>query len=110
MQSVEDFLKLVKKCDKIDIVPRRKNRITRYRLNITLYDQQEMIRGLTKEDFVCGPEPDHDPTRKGMVWTFKRRAYGTKIFIKIKDIEYRDDGSSHCTAISCHIDYLKSEE
>lgn len=80
----------------IRIVNRDKNRLTRYRLGITVDEQIDLIRSLEKSDYKSGPEADHDGT-EGSIWVFSKKAYGEIFYIKLKH-------DTNIKAISCHIE------
>ena len=94
-ETLDDVITLIK-TSQITIANRDKNAATRYRLGITISDQEEIIRTLSKEDYDKGPMPDHNGT-PGNVWVFKKSAYGEIFYIKLKYIV-------PIKAISCHID------
>ncbi len=102
--DLEKLLRDVKKCKRIRIVDREKNRKMRYDLNITIADQEDIVRNLTIQEYCKGPLEDDDPRRNQYVWVFKTQFDETPIYVKITDIK-RDSSGAYVDAISCHIDY-----
>ena len=94
-ETLADVITLIK-TSRIIIANRDKNASTRYRLGITIDDQEEIVRTLCATDYFQGPMTDHNGT-PGNVWVFKKVAYGETFYIKIKYI-------IPVKAISCHID------
>lgn len=94
-ETLADVINIIRNC-RIVISNREKNANTRYRLGITIADQETLIKSLSAEDYFQGPMADHDGTA-GNVWVFKKRAFGEVFYIKIKYVVPP-------RAISCHID------
>ena len=99
--EIQVCLSTIKSVHSIRIIPTEKNRETRFQLGITVDDQVDLIRNLTLADYIAGPEADYDSSRSGDIWKFKKNAYGTTFYIKVK-IEH----STEIRAISCHIDNI----
>jgi len=68
------------------VIPREKNRDVLISLGLTLKNQWDILRSLTVEDYVAGPEPDRQ--RKGDVWMFGVKVQTTELYIKLKLVEY----------------------
>lgn len=62
--------------------PRTKNNATLIALGLTQTDQWNILRALTVEDYVAGPEPDEK--RKGFVWVFGKTDESVELYIKLK--------------------------
>ncbi|MDA3931867.1 MAG: hypothetical protein PF513_03945 [Tenericutes bacterium] len=103
--TISKFLRSIKTVDEIIVIPTDKNRRTRYRLGITIGEQEDMIRNLTKDEYIKGPVDDHDVSRSSKLWVFKHNYNGTVIYIKITEIEIINDNGS-VRALSCHIDNM----
>ena len=102
---IRGFLSSLRTIDDIIIIPTYKNRRTRYRLGITVNDQEDMIRNLRIEEYIKGPIEDHDSFRQSKLWVFKHNYCGTMIYIKITEKQIINDSGS-VRALSCHIDNM----
>jgi len=102
MHTKEEIIEFIKNCDVVHIEDRDKNAETRRRLGITVDDQEDLIRELTTRNYVKGPEADHNPNYPGDIWVFKKEAYEETFYIKLKGLEFTDDGKL-TKVISCHI-------
>jgi hypothetical protein len=99
--EITRIISLVRSINSFRIVDTKKNRETRYRLGITVDDQKQLIHSLTVNDYNSGPEQDYDSSRSGEIWIFKKYAYGTIFYIKIKI-----DITHEIRVLSCHIDNI----
>lgn len=104
-EQMNNFLERLKLSDSFCIVNTEKNRVTRYKLGITVQDQTDLIHDLTDFDYISGPEDDFDASRPGQIWKFKKSAFKTVFYIKIKI----EDNGTEARAISCHIDNIKMD-
>lgn len=99
--SVEQFLKECKervKNKKLDFVPAKKNKESRRKYGLTIYDIEDEILKLTTKDLHKGPEKDRDYPSE-YLWIFKKVIMGTIFYIKLK---LRSNGIVVC--ISFHED------
>lgn len=103
-KEINHFLERLKLSDSFVIVNTQKNRVTRYKLGITVQDQKDLICDLTDSDYISGPEDDYDSSRPGQIWKFKRSAFKTVFYIKIKI----EDNATEAKALSCHIDNIEA--
>ena len=104
--EVEGFLEMVR--DAIDrncytFIPRSKNRITMSRYGLLPTDITDEIYKLTYNNYIEGPEPDHDPNEEDPVWVFKSFVIDTLFYIKIKIVINNDN---HLKILSFHIDFM----
>lgn len=104
--QIQDFLDEIKKADSIYIIPREKNKQTRYKIGLSTYDQIDIIINLTVKDYYKGPERDKDPTKDGDVWMFKSDYYEHVLYIKLK-IKNCEDGKTRVVCISCHFNNME---
>ena len=102
---IRSFISSLRTVDEIIIIPTDKNRRTRYRLGITIDEQEDMIRNLRVEEYIKGPIEDYEPSRQNKLWIFKHYYDETLIYIKITEIEIVNDCGS-VRALSCHIDNM----
>lgn len=106
--AVAQFLKewnAVAACQRPIIIPREKNRDVLIELGLTLTDQWEILKNLRVEDYVSGPDPDHQ--RRGDFWVFGVFIGEVEIYIKIKLAEWIPVGSDETVrqaiCVSFHI-------
>lgn len=66
------------------LVRRDKNIQTLTDMGFTLFDVRIELLRLDYRDYISGPKPDTDPTRKGDVWEFGKKIKHEDIYIKIK--------------------------
>ncbi len=104
--EIEDYINKIKHADHIYIQERDKNEHTKHRLGITYTDMVNIVRDVRVSDYYQGPMNDIDARRGGVVWVFKKEAYGENFYIKTK---YVSKGN-FVTAISCHIDNIWENE
>lgn len=64
------------------IADRGKNNQVRVELGLTVQNLEDIVFGLTVEDYHSGPEPDRD--RGGEVWVFGPAHDGGQLYIKLK--------------------------
>ena len=83
--EIKRFLHDVKNADIIDFVPTEKNRRTRLQIGLTAYDQENLVRNLSVNEYHSGPSKDKDPARTGMIWIFKHYYKGHVLYIKLKE-------------------------
>lgn len=87
-EQVEQFLQLFKERTRwtnpriFYLDSRPKNTHILATLGITPMTRDEVILGLTPEDYYQGPAPN-DLTGQGDVWMFGKRINGTEVYIKI---------------------------
>ena len=89
-KAVAQFLndwQTVAACQKPYIQAREENLKVLKELGLTYTDQWELLKNLSIEDYVDGPEPDRD--RPGYVWIFGVFIGGAEIYIKVKLVEYK---------------------
>ena len=79
-------------------VPRRINIEGLARLGINRRHAQELVTGLTPQDYVNGPVPDHNNPGLEM-WVFGLRVRGSEVYMKIQVIA---DPPERCVCISFH--------
>ena len=86
MARIDLFLSLWREACKggIYIVSRDKNREGIAELGITLAQAREILKGLGAEDHYKGPESDHDPSKEGELWFFKKTIGQKVAYIKVK--------------------------
>lgn len=103
--EIKQFLHDVKNADIIDFVPTEKNRRTRLQIGLTAYDQENLVRNLSVNEYHSGPSKDKDPARTGMVWIFKHDYKGHVLYIKLKE-KIILEGTTVIRCLSCHIDHM----
>ena len=100
--SVKRFLRELEKITssgkRIDIIPRPETNETILELGLTKKLCEEIILGLSAENFSHGPLPDH--TRSGLLWVFGINVNGTELYIKLKVYNVNDTKYAKC--ISFH--------
>lgn len=101
---LQEVLKEMRDIREIDIVHTQKNISTRYKLGLTIEDYEDIIRSIVLTDYYNGPCPDHNPTKGGYVWIFKKQYFTNVLYVKIKIIE-KQEGKKQIKCISCHIDH-----
>ena len=94
------FLHLMKVAanEQFVFVPRRINIEGLARLGINRRHAQELVTGLTPQDYVNGPVPDHNNPGLEM-WVFGLRVRGSEVYMKIQVIA---DPPERCVCISFH--------
>lgn len=67
----------------LNLQPRKKNLDSLARLGLRIEDAEEIVFGLTDEDYVGGPESDEDGS-EGEVWIFGVSSGNSMVYIKLK--------------------------
>ena len=55
-----------------DFVPTAKNRNSRRKYGLTLYDIEDFLKTITEEDLVSGPEKDRDMPNEKVIFLWKK--------------------------------------
>lgn len=105
-QYILEFVARLKTVEEFVFVEREKNKKTARKLGLTVFDQEDIIRNLRKEEYIKGPVSDQDSSFYGFVWIFKHSYRRVKIYIKLKDIEIINNKKT-CKCISFHEDNIK---
>lgn len=87
---------------KYDFVPRRKNMQSLAQYGLTITNAKNEILDLVVRDYYKGPEQDHDITKPGEVWIFKKNIENNQFYIKLKIVE--ECGMDILKCISFHVD------
>lgn len=99
--DVENILTKLKKDLKdktYDYVPTGKNKISRRKFGLTMYEIEDFLLDLGKEDLIKGPVPDYDCPGED-VFIFKKEILNGIIFyVKIKE------KNNQIKILSCHED------
>ena len=99
--SVEDILIKLKKDIKnktYDYVPTGKNKTSRRKFGLTMYEIEDFLLSLEKEDLVKGPVEDYDYPGED-VFIFKKEILtGIIFYVKMKE------KNSQIKILSCHED------
>lgn len=99
--SVDDILIKLKKDIKnktYDYVPTGKNKTSRRKFGLTMYEIEDFLLSLEKEDLVKGPVEDYDYPGED-VFIFKKEILtGIIFYVKIKE------KNSQIKILSCHED------
>lgn len=67
-----------------DLIPTAKNRNSRRKYGLTMYDIEEFLKAITEEDLYNGPVEDKDiPTEEVFIFT-KEIITGVTFYVKIK--------------------------
>jgi hypothetical protein len=85
-KKVLDFLERFKrKADQegIHFQDRKRNLDSLANLGLSIEDAEEIILGLTEEEYVTGPEKDLDGS-SGEIWVFGSSYGGRRLYIKVK--------------------------
>ena len=99
MNRCELFLKLWLEAakDHVYFVPRKKNIKSLEKLGLTTELAKEILLSLTSADYYKGPEEDHDSTRSGEIWIFKKKLdENITLYIKIKLIKDKKGFIAKC--------------
>ena len=67
-----------------DFVPTAKNRNSRRKYGLTLYDIEDFLKTITEEDLVSGPEIDRDMPNEKVYIFMKEIITGVTFYVKIK--------------------------
>lgn len=81
------------------IADRAKNNAACIELGLTRKNQEDIVLGLSVEDYHKGPEPDRD--KPGQVWMFGPFHEGWQLYIKLKLVV--DGPITHLKCISFHL-------
>lgn len=69
-----------------DLVPTEKNRNSRRKYGLTIYDIEDFLKSISEIDLYSGPEVDRDmPNEKVFIFT-KEILNGVNFYVKIKKI------------------------
>lgn len=101
MKNVLDFLTRLKIISKENIffIPRTKNQQALIDLGITKEYRLKLIYDLAVDDYISGPEEDHDSDFPGEIWVFGKIFDKTEIYIKLKIIS---NGKDKAVCLSFH--------
>jgi hypothetical protein len=93
------FLHLMKVAanEQFVFVERRVNLEALARLGINRRHAQELVTGLTPEDYVNGPAPDHN-TPGLEIWVFGLQVTGSEVYVKLQVIVE----PTRCVCVSFH--------
>ena len=67
-----------------DFVPTTKNRNSRRKYGLTLYDIEDFLKTITEEDLVSGPVIDRDIPSEKVYMFMKEIIIGVSFYVKIK--------------------------
>lgn len=83
-----------------DLVPTEKNRNSRRKYGLTIYDIEDFLKSISKTDLYSGPETDRDKPNEVVYIFIKEILNGVKFYVKIK----KDSKVSYdrIKIISCH--------
>ena len=81
--------------NRIYLVYRKKNRDTMAKLELTIQNVLNELKGLQLQHYLGGPEPDRDC--EGTIWKFEKKIKGLIVHIKVNE---RENGNWAC--ISFH--------
>lgn len=94
------FLELMKHAARVRFIfwPRKKNLDALALLGITREDAKARVLGLTPDEYVSGPEPDHNrPDLE--VWVFGLNIEGREVYVKMQVTL----DPTQCVCISFHV-------
>ena len=100
-RDIQKYINSILVCKNIQLIDGYEERKTRNILGITKQDQIDIVKRITINDYIKGPDADHDKSKGGFVWVFKRNEYGYIIYIKTKIIT-----TNNMLIMSCHIDNI----
>jgi hypothetical protein len=80
-------------------VPRKVNIDALARLGITSKHAKSLVMALTPDDYVSGPDPDHNNPGRD-VWVFGAIASSQEVYVKLQVII---EPSEQCVCISFHL-------
>lgn len=83
----------------IEVIPRKENRDALLELQITARIREEIILGLSVQNYCGGPEPDRD--LPGFIWEFGTDLNGMEVYIKLKIAEV--EGVKIAKCLSFHV-------
>ncbi len=88
-------------CKQCQFVPRGRTDQDLARLNITRAQAFEVIKGLSPDHYVKGPEPDdHDASKE--IWVFGCEVNDTEVYIKLRLITVGGRGMPRAAVYSFH--------
>lgn len=67
-----------------DLVPTEKNRISRRKFGLTIYDIEDFLISISEEDLYSGPEKDRDRPDEEVFIFLKEILPGIQFYVKIK--------------------------
>jgi hypothetical protein len=80
------------------LIDRKVNLETLSDLGLTWNTFRMELLSLSIEDYVAGPEPDEDKTKKGDVWMFGKEK-NCEVYIKLKNFDVGPDKRTKCISI-----------
>ena len=81
-----------------DLVPTEKNRNSRRKYGLTIYEIEDFLKSISETDLYSGPEVDRDkPNEEVFIFT-KKILDGVNFYVKIK----KDSTYDRIKIISCH--------
>ncbi len=83
-----------------DLVPTEKNRNSRRRLGLTIFEIEDFLQLISETDLVCGPEIDRDRPDEEVFIFIKEIFDGINFYVKIK----KDNSVNYdrIKILSCH--------
>lgn len=85
-----------------DFVPTLKNRNSRRKYGLTLFELEEFLLSINSEDLYCGPTNDYD-IQDEVVFIFKKEIIdGIRFYVKVK--KNNSLGYDRIKILSCHED------
>lgn len=83
-----------------DLVPTEKNRNSRRKYGLTIYDIEDFLKSISETDLFSGPEVDRDKPNEEIFIFIKEILNGVKFYVKIK----KDSTVTYdrIKIISCH--------
>ena len=86
--TLDELLVLLKNLDDdaIQIIWRDKNLLFRFDNNMGVEEMKDAVRNLQKENYIDGPLEDENPSRKHLLWVFRKEVRKIDCYIKLKII------------------------
>lgn len=83
-----------------DLVPTEKNRNSRRKYGLTIYDIEDFLKSITELDLYSGPEVDRDKPNEEVFIFIKEIINGVNFYVKIK----KDSNVTYdrIKILSCH--------
>lgn len=81
-----------------DLVPTEKNRNSRRKYGLTIYDIEDFLKSISKTDLYSGPEIDRDRPNEEAFIFIKEIMDGVNFYVKVK----KDSKVNRIKIISCH--------
>lgn len=104
--DVEDILEKTKEAIKnntYDMVPTEKNRNSRRKYGLSMFEIEDFLSNIEKEDLIEGPVRDYD-VKDEYVFIFKKEIFsGIVFYVKLKEIKKKEKGKT-IKILSCHED------